>query len=141
MLKTYPKDLIKFFEYRTTDAATFFKEHLFYYLTIDELTELRSAIQKRFEKTRLGAIGLDLDDSNPDERIKKLLKKIFGKYRSENPFGTNKDGYLTDEQGHSLAIIIRPSGDAGDLTFSRAIIDRLNKDIAALDPAKFHPAA
>lgn len=139
VLKTYPKDLIKFFEYTTTDAASFFKNHLFYYLTIDELKELRSAMQKRFEKTRLGALGLDLDDSNPDARIKKLLTKIFNKYRSENPFGTNKDGYFTDEKGTSLAMIIRPSGDAGDIKFSRAIIDRLNKDIAALDPAKFHP--
>ncbi|MBN8220251.1 MAG: MMPL family transporter, partial [Spirochaetes bacterium] len=139
VLKTYPKDLIKFFEYRTTEAANFFKEHLFYYLTIDELKELRGAMQKRFEKTRLGAIGLDLDDSNPDAQIKKLLKKIFGKYRSENPFGPNKDGYFTDEKGHSLAIIIRPTGDAADQKFSRAIIERLKADIAALKPTSFHP--
>lgn len=139
VLKTYPKDLIKFFEYRTTEAANFFKEHLFYYLTIDELKELRGAMQKRFEKTRLGAIGLDLDDSNPDAQIKRLLKKIFGKYRSENPFGPNKDGYFTDEKGHSLAIIIRPTGDAADQKFSRAIIERLKADIAALKPTSFHP--
>ncbi len=139
VLQKYPKDLIKFFEYKTTDAANFFKNHLFYYLSMDELKELRDAMRKRFEKTRLGAIGLDLDDSNPDARIKKLLQKIFKKYRSENPFGANKDGYFTDEKGHSLAIIIRPAGDAADQKFSRAIIDRLNADIAALDPAKFHP--
>jgi uncharacterized protein len=138
-LKKYPQDLIKFFEYRTTEAAEFFKEHLFYYLTLDELSELRSALRKRFEKTRLGAIGLDLDDSNPDARIKKLLSKIIGKYRSENPFGPNKDGYFTDASGQSLAVIIRPSGDAGDLAFSRRILDRLNSDIAALEAEKFHP--
>lgn len=139
VLKKYPKDLIKFFEYRTTQAADFFKEHLFYYLTMGELGELRAAMRKRFEKTRLGAIGLDLDDSNPDAQIKRLLKKIFNKYRSENPFGANLDGYFTDEGGHLLAMIIRPSGDAADQKFSRMIVDRLNADIAALAPARFHP--
>ncbi|HRP68277.1 MAG TPA: MMPL family transporter [Turneriella sp.] len=137
-LRKYPQDLIKFFEYRTNEAADFFKDYLFYYLTIQELKELRTALQKRFQKTRLGALGLDLEESNPDAELKKLLNRIFEKYKSQNPFGVNKDGYFTDATGQSLALIIRPAGDAADVGFSRKIIARINADIKKVNPTKFH---
>lgn len=138
-LQTYPKHLIKFFDYRTSEAEQFFKDRLFYYLSIEELKELRQALRKRFEKTRLSAIGLDLEESNPDAQLKKILKKIFDKYKGENPFGYNKDGYLTDEKGENVVMIIRPTGDAADQKFSQSIVSRLQADIDKLNPQKFHP--
>ncbi|MBL8035735.1 MAG: MMPL family transporter [Leptospiraceae bacterium] len=139
LLEKYPKDLIKFFDFNTRATETFFKERLFYYLSVDELKELRAALKKRMEKTRLSAVGLDLEESNPDAGLKKVLKKIFDKYKSENPFGANKESYFTNADGTNLAMIIRPTGDAADQKFSRTIIDRLTADIAKLDPKKFHP--
>jgi hypothetical protein len=100
---------------------------------------LRASLRKRLEKTRLSAVGLDLDDSNPDAHFKNVLKRIFEKHKSENPFGVNKEGYFTDASGENLAIVIRPTGDAADQKFSRAIIDRLHADIKALNPQNFHP--
>lgn len=138
-LQTYPKELIKFFDYNTREAEQFFKDRLFYYLSIEELKELRQALRKRFEKTRLSAIGLDLEESNPDAQLKKILKKIFDKYKGENPFGYNKGGYLTDEKGENVVMIIRPTGDAADQKFSQAIVSRLQADIDKLNPQKFHP--
>lgn len=139
LLEKYPKDLIKFFDYNTREAEQFFKDRLFYYLTLDELKELRSAFRKRLEKTRLSAIGLDLEETNSDAQLKKILKKIFDKYKSENPFGINKEGYFTDKTGENVAMIIRPTGDAADQKFSRTVIGRMNADIKKLDPQKFHP--
>jgi len=139
LLEKYPKELIKFLDYHTGDTEKFFKDRLFYYLSIGELKELRTSLQKRLQKTRLSAVGLDLEESNPDADLKRVLKKIFDKHKSENPFGANKEGYFTDNTGHNLAIIIRPTGDAADQKFSRAIIDRLQADITKLDPKKFHP--
>ncbi|MBV6494218.1 MAG: hypothetical protein LDLANPLL_02249 [Turneriella sp.] len=138
ILEKYPTDLIKFFEYHTNVATQFLKDRLFYYLTVAELKELRSALQKRFQKTRLGVLGLDLEEENPNKDLEKLLKKFYDKYRSQNPFGTNKEGYFTDDTGESLALIIRPAGDAADIAFTRKIVDRLNEDIRRLDPKKFH---
>jgi len=139
LLEKYPKELIKFFDYNTREAEQFFKDRIFYYLTLDELKELRSAFRKRLEKTRLSAIGLDLEETNSDAQLKKILKKIFDKYKSENPFGINKEGYFTDKTGENVAIIIRPTGDAADQKFSRTVIGRMNADIQKLDPKKFHP--
>ena len=139
LLEKYPKDLIKFFDFNTNETEKFFKDHLFYYLSVDELKELRASLRKRLEKTRLSAVGLDLDDSNPDAHFKNVLKRIFEKHKSENPFGVNKEGYFTDASGENLAIVIRPTGDAADQKFSRAIIDRLHADIKALNPQNFHP--
>ena len=139
LLEKYPKELIKFFDFNTRETEKFFKDHLFYYLSVEELKELRASLRKRLEKTRLSAVGLDLDESNPDAQFKKVLKKIFEKHKSENPFGVNKEGYFTDASGENLAIVIRPTGDAADQKFSRAIIDRLHADIKALNPQNFHP--
>jgi uncharacterized protein len=139
LLEKYPVDLVKFFDYNTNATQKFFKDRLFYYLTIGELKELRSSLRARMAKTRLSAVGMDLEETNPDAEFKRILKKIFGKYKSQNPFGANKEGYFTDNTGENLAIIIRPAGDAADQKFSRKIIDRLHADIAHLDPKKFHP--
>ncbi len=139
LLEKYPKDLIKFFDYNTRETEKFFKDHLFYYLSVEELQELRTALRSRLAKTRLSAVGFDLEDDNSDEQFKKVLRKIFEKHKSENPFGVNKEGYFTDAKGENLAIVIRPTGDAADQKFSRAIIDRLHADIKNLDPQKFHP--
>lgn len=139
LLAKYPKDLVKFFDYNTRDTEQFFKDRLFYYLSTDELKELRGTLRKRLEKTRLGAFGLDLDDSDPDLQLKKVLRKIFERYRGENPFGVNKQGYFTDKSGENVAMIIRPSGDAADQKFSQAVVGRLQADIARLDPKSFHP--
>jgi predicted RND superfamily exporter protein len=139
LLANYPKELIKFFDYNTRETEQFFKDRLFYYLSTEELKELRSTLRKRLEKTRLSALGLDLEESNPDAQLRKVLKKIFDKYKTENPFGFNKEGYFTDETGENLAMIIRPTGDPADQKFSRAVVSRLQEDIARLDPKKFHP--
>jgi predicted RND superfamily exporter protein len=139
LLEKYPKELIKFFDFNSRDTEQFFKDHLFYYLSLDELKELRASLRKRLEKTRLSAVGLDLDESNPDAQFKNVLKKIFEKHKSENPFGVNKEGYFTDATGENVAMIIRPTGDAADQKFSRKIVDRLQADINALNPQSFHP--
>ncbi|HNA79787.1 MAG: MMPL family transporter [Turneriella sp.] len=139
LLEKYPKDLVKFFDYNTRDTEQFFKDRLFYYLGTEELKELRSTLRKRLEKTRLSAFGMDLEESNPDAQLKKVLKKIFDKYKGENPFGFNKEGYFTDKTGENVAMIIRPTGDAADQKFSEAVVSRLQADIAKLDPKKFHP--
>lgn len=139
LLEKYPKDLIKFFDFNSRDTEQFFKDHLFYYLSLDELKELRLSLRKRLEKTRLSAVGLDLDESNPDAQFKRVLKKIFEKHKSENPFGVNREGYFTDASGENVAMIIRPTGDAADQKFSRVIVDKLQADINALNPQSFHP--
>jgi len=138
VLEKYPPDLIRFFDFNTQASEDFFKNHLFYYLTVSELKELRDAFRQRLEKTRLAAVGMDLDDSNPDAKIKSLLKRIFKSYQGDNPFGANRDGYFTDKEGHEVAIIIRPTGDAADQAFSRKIVDKLTADIAALNPKSYH---
>lgn len=140
VLAKYPPDLIRFYDYNTRSSEDFFRQHLFYYLTLNELTELKAAFKKKMEKTRLSAVGLDLeeDTSNPDAHIRKVLKKIFDKYRGDNPFGVNREGYFTDESGQNLAIIIRPTGDAADQKFAERIVGKLNADIAALNPRSFH---
>lgn len=140
LLSKYPPELVRFFDFNTRSSEDFFRKHLFYYLTIAELKELRSAFKKKMEKTRLGAVGLDLegDSSNPDAHIRRVLKKIFDKYRGDNPFGVNKQGYFTDATGENTAIIIRPTGDTADQVFCREIVTRLNNDIAKLNPQTFH---
>lgn len=139
VLKDYPKELVRFFDYNTREAEQFFKDRLFYYLTVSELKELRSTLQKRMQKTRLDALGLDLEEeSDPNQGLKRVLKKIFEKYKGENPFGANRDGYFTDKTGENLAMLIRPTGDSADLQFSRTIVERLNTDIKKINPTKYH---
>lgn len=140
VLAKYPPELIRFYDYNTRSSEDFFRKHLFYYLTIGELQELRAAFKKKMQKTRLSAVGLDLeeDTSNPDQQIRKVLKKIFDKYKGDNPFGINREGYFTDEPGENLVVIIRPTGDAADQKFCEQIVSKLNADIAALNPRSYH---
>jgi len=84
-------------------------------------------------------VEVETDESNPDAQFKKVLKKIFEKHKSENPFGVNREGYFTDASGENVAMIIRPTGDAADQKFSRVIVDKLQADINALNPQSFHP--
>ena len=139
LLEKYPKELIRFFDYNTHEAEQFFKDRLFYYLSMGELKELRSALRKRLEKTRLSALGLDLEEDDANAQLKRVLKKIFDKYKGENPFGVNKEGYFTDKTGQNMVIIIRPAGDAADQKFSQAVVSRLQADIDRLNPRNFHP--
>ncbi|MCX7633173.1 MAG: MMPL family transporter [Turneriella sp.] len=138
-LRQYPPGFIKFFAYHTREEEKFFLRHAFFYLELSELKELRAALRQRLQKTRLAALGLDLEESDPNTQIKKLLSRLFDKYKAQHPFGANKDSYFTDESGKLLAMIIRPSKDATDLSFCRKIVERLNADIASLNPQSFHP--
>jgi len=137
-VEKYPADLVKSVDFNTSAADKFFSERSLYFLSLAELTELRNALHKMSEKARLQAIGLDFDESRPEDTIRRVIAESSQRNRLQNPFGTNLKGYFTDATGENLILIVRPAGETSDQDFSRLIVGRLKDEIRRLRPKAYH---
>ena len=146
-IKAYPKDEVLFVEYKVDAQKTFFDRNKFLYVSTDELTKLRDEVQARVddEIAKANPFFVDLSsDSDKKEKKEKSdfdLKKKRTEYEDKlDKFDKFIDGYLTNEDGTMLVIVIKTPGSNTGVEFAQRFTKKVEAEIAALDPAKFDPS-
>jgi len=116
----------------------FIKHHQALYLPVGKIRDVRERIEERYQREIFGSV----DDDEPLEPItRESLEKEFGatdKNKSNLP--PYRDGYYMNAEGTRLIILVRTPVASGDLEHSQELQAKVQKVIAEVDPAKFHPS-
>ncbi len=142
-LKEYPPEFIQSIEYNVSDVIHFFEHNKYLYMDLKDLKEVRDRLDRRIQKEKLKTTGIyiDFDDSNTDDSVGFNTKDIEEKYKSKaGRYDQYTDGYFFGENGHLMAIVLRPPGSSTGIDFSRALVARLNKTIEEMNPTHYHPS-
>jgi uncharacterized protein len=147
-LKKYPSSEVLFIDYKIDSQKSFFEHNKYLYPSIDELTKLRDEIQKRVDDEIAKANPFFVDLASDDEKKKKKeedskfsLKEKRAEYEKElRRFDKYIDGYLTNEDGTMLIIVIKTPGSTTGVTFAQKFTKKIEDEIAALDPKGFDPS-
>jgi predicted RND superfamily exporter protein len=118
-------------------GATFLREHALLYTPLGELEELRAlADAATIEMIReRNPFFIDLEDA-PRGRARDALSR---RLRDLDRRASRSD-HLQGEEGRLVAVLVRPSGASTDVSSSRALVDAVLRQVAALGPLRFHPA-
>jgi len=106
---------------------SFFDDHKLLYMDLEDLGEVYRRVSS---KVQMDEFGEPLDFSDIEE-----------KYKGTNGSGNNSngsDGWATAD-GTTRILIAYPAGQSGDVGFSRKVIASARRQVAALNPASFHP--
>ncbi len=142
-IRKYPKDEVRFVDYKIDNLKEFFEHNKFLYPSIDTLKDLRDRIKKAAGKQKLKATGflLDFDDDEEEEEDqgeKFDLDKELAKYDKHlNKFDRFIDGYLTNKEGTQLIVVVKTPGMATGVKFAKRMLKKVQADIDSLDPAKY----
>lgn len=142
-LKAYPPEFIQSIEYNVSDVIHFFEHNKYLYMDTKDLKEIRDRLDRRIQKEKLKTTGIyiDFDESHTDDSVGFNTKDIEEKYKSKaGRYDQYTDGYFFGENGHLLAVIIRPPGSSTGIDFSRVLVAKLNKTIADMNPVHYHPS-
>jgi predicted RND superfamily exporter protein len=140
-LRTYPKESIRFVDHKIDERRDFLEAHKWLYLKVDELSELRDGLNDRISKEKLKATGMyiDLDGDEQDEGLDFEQKRKDYEKMTER-FDKYIDGYLTDEDGKMLIVVIKTPGTATGVSDAKRIIASVEADVAALNPQSYDPS-
>ena len=143
-LKTYPKEEIRFIDYKIDRQKAFFEKNKFLYVKQEELEDMRDKLKERIRREKLKAnplfVSLDDDEDEAGEDALNFEKRREEYEAKGRKFDKFKDGYLTSEDGKTLLIVIKTPGTATGVNFAGYIVDKISKDIDTLNPASFHPS-
>ena len=142
-LQGYPKDEVLFVDHRIDVQKAFFQRNKTLYLSVEELETLRDEIKKQVDKEKAKANPFFVDLSG-DEKTKEKKsafdieeqKKKYEKYLKK--FDRFIDGYLTNEDGTALIVVVKSPGANTGLTFAEHITQKVERDIAQMGPETYH---
>lgn len=139
-LRAFPKDTVKFVDYKINKQKEFFEKNKFLYLSAQELSDLRDEMNDRISKEKLKATGMYLDlesDDSEDEGFDfKKKKEEYEKYNSH--FDKYIDGYLTDKDGNSLIIVLKTPGTATGVSNAQKMVKLVQQEVDKLNPKSYH---
>jgi uncharacterized protein len=143
-LKAYPKSEILYVDYKVDEQKAFFDRNKYLYMSARELTKLRDDIQTRVDEETAKAnpffVDLSDDDGAKEKKPKLDLKAERAKYEEKlRKFDKYIDGYLTNEAGTMLLIVIKTPGSNTGVAFAERFTKKVEAEIASLAPASFHP--
>jgi predicted RND superfamily exporter protein len=135
-------------DYKVDALRRFYEEHAAVYLAKDDLLAIERELQDAERSAKIKAsplpydLGLDDPPSQPaKDRPREPLASIEERLHSaEKKFERYPDGYFAGEQGHLLAIFIRPRSSGADPKVAHAFIARVQAVVDRLGPQKYHPA-
>ena len=143
-LRTYPEEEIQFLDYKIDAQKNFYDHYQLMYLDLDELFDFREALQDRIGTEKLKASGLliEFDDEEDDEEDDGFdWKKKKEEYDEDlHEFDKYVDGYLTNDDGTELLIVIKTPGTATGVKFAKRFSEKLEEEIENLDPTSYHPS-
>lgn len=139
-LKQYPPERIKYVDYNVNDLKEFYKTNRYLWADLSDLVDFRDRLKKRIaEETQQNAFE-SLDDTpapKTDLRVDEMKAKYEKKSKEQDRY---VDGYYTNPDRTLTAVFIRPPSGASTFEKNERLVADVQKDIAALDPAKYDPA-
>lgn len=129
------RDDIRYVLFRRDPA--FFKDNLLLYADLADLLDLRrrviEAIQARVRR-EMSAFG---DDASPppDDDLSLDEKTLRERYVQDR----EPSEYFEHDEGRLVVVRARPTAPSTDIAFARALSREVQRTVAALDPARFHP--
>ncbi len=140
-LGAYPKDEVLFIDYKIDKQKAFFEHNKTLYLSLDEIKEVHQELDQRIRKAKAKANPFLIDLGGEDEKEEKPLdfKARREKYEKHlKRFDKYRDGYLTNKEGTQLLLVMKTPGDATGVDFAIRLVDKVQADIDALGPKKYH---
>lgn len=110
----------------------YFEARKLLYMDLSDLQEIKARIARKIklEKQKANPLFIDL----LDEDYKLDFSDIEKKYKSDNIF---RD-YFVSKDGRELILLVKPSGLAGNLDFSRKLLAQAEAAVARVNPAAYH---
>jgi predicted RND superfamily exporter protein len=142
-----PQEIVNI-DYKVDALRRFYEEHAAVYLGKDDLLAVERDLNEAEKAAKIKAspvpYDLGLDDPPPKDakdKPKDPLASIDERmHTAEKKFERYPDGYFAGEQGHLLAIFIRPRSSGADPNVARAFIGRVQSMVDQIGPQKYHPA-
>ncbi len=112
----------------------YFDDRRLLYMDLADIRTVRDRVKKKidFEKRKANPLFIDL----LDEDYKLDLSDIEKKYEGNDVF---RDYYVSTD-GKELVLLLKPSGLAGNLAFSRKLVADAEAAVARVNPAAYHPS-
>ena len=104
--------------------VSFLRDHLAYYIDIDDLNEAFSLMRKKIRALTREKLGMKSGDTETDEELKKLVEK----YRNVNSKFVD-DEYNIDPAREMILIVIQANGIPNDLDFSKKLLSDVSSVI------------
>jgi uncharacterized protein len=129
---------VKFVDHRT--PTEFFEDRGLYFADLPDLETIRDRLKAR-QTWQIEHSYLDLDDEPPPPVD---FADVEAKYKARYEEGAagkgrSKQGYHEDASGTKLAVFVRPTKLASDLTFSREVVADVERTLAEVRPASYAP--
>jgi predicted RND superfamily exporter protein len=115
--------------------VSFLRDHLAYYIDIDDLNEAFSLMRKKIRAMTREKLGLKSGDTETDEELKKLVEK----YRNVN-WKFVDDEYNIDPAREMILIVITANGIPNDLDFSKKLLSDVSSVIEKYNKGNPHGA-
>ncbi len=137
-LRTFPPERIRSIDYNLKNLRDFYSENKFLYADLPDLTDFRDRLDKRIrEETEQNAFE-SLDDA-PRQKTDLKIDEIKAKYESKSKEQDKyPDGYYVTPDHSLLAVFVSPPSASSNFANNVLLVDDVQKEIAALDPTKYH---
>jgi uncharacterized protein len=132
-IRTYPPDLVR--DVRSSDAAerSFLESRAPLYVDLDDLVDVRRKIEARrdYEVSKEQGALLDADEPPPPVDLSGVEKKYEGKLSGQGP------GHLFSTDLKAAVIAVETGDFSTGAEKDRALLERVKRDVAALDPSRY----
>lgn len=117
----------------------FVEDNKHLYASLDLLERLRDSLEERLDRERLknNPFWIDLEGEDEIESVEDVLDELEEQTKNaEDESEKYPDGYYQHEDGDLIAIFSR-SDIGGDANAAGRVIDRVQQEVDALDPASY----
>lgn len=132
--KLEPLDTVDYVNARRDDD--FFKARALYYLEVEDIEEIQDRIDEtiRWHKKDANPLLVDLaDEGKPSLDFTHLEEKRSPLKRSLGGTKAGSGTHYMSEDGHLIAVFIRPMKRASDLAFTRLVMADVERTLADID--------
>ena len=145
-----PTSVIESVDYRTNSDVAFLKKFGLFYMSETDLRDIRERIARRvhFEKRAANPLlGLADDEDEQAARKKEVpppldFSDLEKKYGAGQLTGSQyRNGYYQTEDGHLLALLVRPPENATGYESNKRLMDLVHKEVVKLDVRGYDPSA
>ncbi len=140
-MAAYPKDEVLFVDYKVDAPKGFFERNKYLYADKQELSDIYKELKDYIgdKKAKANPFYIDLGDNDDDEKKEALnVDEYREKYNEKlSRFDKYIDGYLTNEAGDMLIVVVKTPGENTGVDFALRFVDKVEKEIAQLNPKKY----
>jgi uncharacterized protein len=133
-VRAYPPGLVRSVRADTSEEKAFVENHAALYADRDDLVEIRRRIEARRDYETAKASGQLLDDTEMPPSVD--ISDIERKYEAR---GAEAVGHLTNRELRATMLAIEAGDFSTGAEKARALLDRVKRDVANLDPSAYVP--